>query len=109
VGYGLADIVRTIVYTPADNGQATGRMSEQVETMILPIARIYLVTHWRSKEVSDRAKGGIEVPCGILAASQLVMHDARNDQLLRPVSFLSFDCFWQWAHFCFSIAHSALA
>src|SRR5262249_14834941 len=34
---------------------------------------------------------------------------ARNDQLLRPVSFWSFDCFWQSAHFSFSLAHSAFA
>jgi hypothetical protein len=48
VGCGLAHIVGTIVYTPAGNGQATGRLSEQVETAILPIARNYLVTPWRS-------------------------------------------------------------
>src|SRR5260370_21018711 len=38
-----------------------------------------------------------------------VMHDARNDQLFRPVSFLSFACLWQSAHFSFSFSHSAFA
>jgi hypothetical protein len=43
------------------------------------------------------------------AAAQLVMHDARNDQLSRPLNFLSSACFWQPAHFSFSFAHSAFA
>ena len=41
--------------------------------------------------------------------AQLVMQDARNDQLFRPVNFCSFDCFWQSAHFSFSLAHLAFA
>jgi hypothetical protein len=41
--------------------------------------------------------------------AQLVMQDARNDQLFRPVKFCSFDCFRQSAHFSFSLAHLAFA
>jgi hypothetical protein len=44
-----------------------------------------------------------------LDGAQLAMHDAMNDQLSRPVKFLSPACFWQPASFSFSLAHSTFA